>query len=834
MPTSLEELHKQFLQSVSESTTTNDVYSKLLNCFNKNTVKSPDYLLNLAVFFEMCGKGSTSISEFLERDKQYGKAKNYAGETAVHIACSEGHVSILKTLMTHGCLESSSLTIPDNEGYTPLKKAVLNGHTNILGYLKEVNVCETDLSKCAAMISRSHKVSILNYYASEGNTNALKRLVDAQYKLDRLDTDGRTALHVAAETGNTSTVIMLLSNDANPNLVDRWGNTPLDCAEANLHVSVQSVLRSKGGKHSEELSSDEFPSEQTNDTVSSPVQMTSRLGFTHEKFIKAAAGRKLSIMKSVLKGSPQLLNATDYDGRSALHLASEEGHLDVVQFLLAEGCDVNVKDRWGSTPFVGALHNTHNDIADCLLDNGAVQERSEPASCATYLRHAKDFFDSVAESAGLSPTDIIPLTALLDYLKSSYGLYLSKHAVLQKEVDELSLSYKSQEAQKILLHAEPSILSKIPDGRVVTWESFADFTLKDVPGYNPQGEREFEHDTNTLAKCVLKKLSIGKWEAFVGNLQQLVNDVLEGGNEEGETAQYVPELKNADPNKFAVSVCTAEGQRCHFGDTDTMFPVQSVGKTFAYSQALSTVGVTELHKHVGQEPSGRSFNDFALTKNGVPYNPVTNSGAIVTCSMLNHAEPDLDNRLFPYKQLLSDMSGGLSIGDCMDVYHSEQQCAFRNYALANHMKAEGVFPDYVNTHDKLSAAVNFYLRVCSTEVSTPILANIAATYANYGVCPLNGKTCLRESEVKQTLQILSSCGMYDYSGEWACTIGMPAKSGVSGAIFVVIPGVLGMSVFSPRLDEIGNSVRGIKFCEAFSEKFRFSNLDLLLRQADNV
>ena len=284
------------------------------------------------------------------------------------------------------------------------------------------------------------------------------------------------------------------------------------------------------------------------------------------------------------------------------------------------------------------------------------------------------------------------------------------------------------------------------------------------------------------------------------------------------------------PNSpFALSVCTTYGQECHFGDTELFFTAQSTAKTFAYTKAVMAKGTDFVHSYVGQEPSGRAFNDFTLTRRGHPFNPVTNAGSIVTCSMLEPLSTTVDERVVQFHEFVSDFAGGEEVVDDLDVYESEQKCAYRNFALANFMKAENTFPPHVTTHKDIEDSVNLYLRVCSTKVNTRILAKIASTYANKGIAPMTGVHCASESDIKQTLQILYSCGMYDFSGEWACTIGMPSKSGVSGNIFIVVPGVLGMCVWSPRLDEIGNSVRGIRLAKKFTDKFRMSLLDTLLR-----
>eukprot|EP00659_Diplonema_papillatum_P017219 gene17219-26439_t len=443
----------------------------------------------------------------------------------------------------------------------------------------------------------------------------------------------------------------------------------------------------------------------------------------------------------------------------------------------------------------------------------------------------------MAVCIGFPTTDVLPLNVLMRKLKFEFGMNLDDHQTLLAEVKTLARSREDSAVGILLTEETRAALEayqayedthqpELADS-VFLWPDFADAVLNPLPEHDRLSEREFDTEGDViLSTVVLDKLVIRNWEAFTHNLRAIYEDILYNTPNDGDCAQYIPELRSANPNRFGVSI---DGQRCHLGDTEDSFSVQSVGKTFAYTLALRAHGAEFVHNHVGREPSGRAFNDFTLTRKGKPFNPVTNAGAIVTCSLLNGEIDDIDERLKPYKEFVSECAGGLEVGDCLDVYRSEQGCAFRNYALANFMLAENTFPPEVDSHEKLSKTVEFYLRVCSCRVSTPLLANAAATYANYGRSPLTGKHLITETGVKQTLQILASCGMYDYSGEWACTIGMPAKSGVSGEIFIVVPGVCGLCVWSPKLDSIGNSVRGIRFAKAFAEKFRYSVLDLLFR-----
>jgi glutaminase len=158
------------------------------------------------------------------------------------------------------------------------------------------------------------------------------------------------------------------------------------------------------------------------------------------------------------------------------------------------------------------------------------------------------------------------------------------------------------------------------------------------------------------------------------------------------------------------------------------------------------------------------------------------------------------------------------------MYLSEAATADRNRCLAYMMKEEKAFMESAN----LEEALNLYFMICSIECSTSMMSKLAATFANGGVNPLTGQRVFSQAHVKNCLSLMGTCGMYDYSGEFAFQMGFPAKSGVGGAIIIVIPGVMGICTFSPRLDSVGNSVRGVAFCNALSQKFAFHNFDSLL------
>lgn len=299
-------------------------------------------------------------------------------------------------------------------------------------------------------------------------------------------------------------------------------------------------------------------------------------------------------------------------------------------------------------------------------------------------------------------------------------------------------------------------------------------------------------------------------------------------NESGKVADYIPQLARVPAHHFGVSVCTVDGQRDSIGDTNVDFSVQSCTKPINYCIALEEHGEETFHRTVGREPSGRGFNELTLNKDNKPHNPMINAGAIATCSLIRQkvsGADRFDHVMAQWERLAGHQKAGFSNA----VYLSERQTADRNFALGYFMKEKNVFPDGA----QLVETLEFYFQCCSIESNCEKMAVIAGTLANGGVCPITGERVLSRATVRSCLSLMYSCGMYDFSGEFAFTIGLPAKSGVAGALMVVVPNVMGICTWSPRLDSLGNSVRGIEFCRHLVDRFNFHNYDDLVGAFDN-
>jgi len=282
------------------------------------------------------------------------------------------------------------------------------------------------------------------------------------------------------------------------------------------------------------------------------------------------------------------------------------------------------------------------------------------------------------------------------------------------------------------------------------------------------------------------------------------------GVHDGDVATYIPELAKADPDWFGICLVTASGQVYEVGDTDIPFTIQSISKPFVYGLALEDNGLGDVLAKVGVEPTGDAFNSISLEPGtGRPLNPMINAGAIATAGLIPGTV--LTSRARRILQGFSAFAGReLTIDET--VYQSESETGHRNRAIGHMLRNF----DILTSHP--DPTVELYFQQCSVSVTCRDLGIMAATLANRGANPVTGKQAIRGEYVANMLSVMSSCGMYDWAGEWIYKVGMPAKSGVAGGIIAVLPGQLGIGVFSPRLDSHGNSVRGIRVCEALSQR----------------
>lgn len=276
------------------------------------------------------------------------------------------------------------------------------------------------------------------------------------------------------------------------------------------------------------------------------------------------------------------------------------------------------------------------------------------------------------------------------------------------------------------------------------------------------------------------------------------------GEDAGEVASYIPELAQADPDRLAIAVATLDGEVYVAGDADVEFTIQSISKPFTYALAIADQGLDAVLEQIDVEPSGDAFNEISLEpETGRPRNPMINAGAIAAHALVRG--DDAAARSERILELYSRLAGReLSIAE--DVFESELSAADRNMALAYMLRTVG-------TLDADPAdVVRGYTRQCSVSVTVRDLARMGSVLAAGGRTP-DGDQVVDPIINRQVLSVMTTCGMYDSAGDWLTSVGIPAKSGVAGGLMGVLPGQVGIAVFSPRLDPHGNSTRGVRMFE---------------------
>ncbi|XP_059081128.1 glutaminase liver isoform, mitochondrial-like isoform X2 [Tigriopus californicus] len=293
----------------------------------------------------------------------------------------------------------------------------------------------------------------------------------------------------------------------------------------------------------------------------------------------------------------------------------------------------------------------------------------------------------------------------------------------------------------------------------------------------------------------------------------------------GTAAPYIPHMRTLGAEKWGLSICTVDGQRFSLGNYDEFFTIQSTCTPVTYAITLNELGEELVHKYQGRKPSGRMFNEIVLDDNNKPHNPLVNSGAIMSAALiLELVKPELEDMAAKFEfvhNYFKEMAGMEEVKFNNSVFLTERSSADRNFALAYFMRENKCFPPGVD----IKKILDFHFQLCSLEMTCESSSVMAATLAKGGVCPITGQRVLASEAVQNVLALMYSCGMYNYSGQFAFEVGLPAKSGGGGTLMLVIPNVMGITLWSPCLDNLGNSVRGVQFCKELIKTYHFHRFD---------
>ena len=282
---------------------------------------------------------------------------------------------------------------------------------------------------------------------------------------------------------------------------------------------------------------------------------------------------------------------------------------------------------------------------------------------------------------------------------------------------------------------------------------------------------------------------------------------------QGKVAEYIPALANVDPMQFGMAITLNDGQYYGVGSYQTPFSIQSISKVFSYTLALRAYQ-NGLYKRVWREPSGNPFNSLVQLEYeaGIPRNPFINAGAIVVCdSLVSHFATN-EKAFNEILAFIHQCSGDKSIAVDEVVSTSEMEHGYRNIALASLMKSFGNFDNDV------IEVLQTYFKHCSIVMNAQQLSRSMLYLANDGTDPITKQQLINSTQAKRINSLMLTCGHYDASGDFAFRVGLPGKSGVGGGIVAVVPGRMAIAVYSPALNESGNSLVGTKALELFTTK----------------
>jgi glutaminase len=269
----------------------------------------------------------------------------------------------------------------------------------------------------------------------------------------------------------------------------------------------------------------------------------------------------------------------------------------------------------------------------------------------------------------------------------------------------------------------------------------------------------------------------------------------------GAVADYIPELGKVNPSLYGIALVTTDGKVYAVGDADSLFSIQSISKVITMAEVMEEWDPAAVMDKLGVDATGLKFNSIVAIElqKGKEMNPLVNPGAIAAVSMISGATAEAK-----WAKILGahEAFAGRNLEVNYPVYRSESATNQRNQAIAMLMYAYG------RLYSNPSEATDIYTRQCSINVSAKDLAVMGASLANSGVNPMTKRRVMHAEYVPQVLSVMATAGLYDDSGQWLYTVGLPAKSGVGGGIVAVAPGKFGVAVFSPRVDPAGNSVRG--------------------------
>ena len=344
-----------------------------------------------------------------------------------------------------------------------------------------------------------------------------------------------------------------------------------------------------------------------------------------------------------------------------------------------------------------------------------------------------------------------------------------------------------------------------------------------------EGHLELLETDDVIVRTIQGNLVVKGWKDVISICRECFEEAkvdCSGRLSHPETATILTDDVDSHADRFGLAICSIDGQRWGYGDSDYDWPVQAAMMPVNFGIFLEMHGIDTVLNHVGMEPSGQRFDALVLDerpvakdKPPIPHNPLVNAGAIMGCSLMEGST--VDDKIARALEFWKRICGR----DCtvnMELYRNESLKSNRNRCIGYLLREAGSFPEGT----RMDEVLEFYFMCCNIMQNAESMSLVAATLANGGVNPVTRDRVWSPETVRSILSVMFSCGMYEHSGRFAFEMGIPACSGSSGGIMFVIPNVMGMCTYSPRVDSDGNSVRGLKFGSIFAERFQIHNLEI--------
>ena len=571
--------------------------------------------------------------------------------------------------------------------------------------------------------------------------------------------------------------------------LDKFGNSVRgqDFCRSLVEIFAFHMLDGKGALTAQGKIDPRFAKNQLKRTEEAAAADAAGTGVDGEDLVgmwySAANGQLLRLKQLVSRGL--WVDESDYDGRTAIHLAASEGHLDCLQYLINVGAELSPVDRFGFTPLEDAMREDRTECIELLQQK--LQEEEERS-----------------RGRRVASEDVAYMDLCIDEPDKQALIYAFRHIYISGDGQSTKAELVAAVVGAGLSQDDPrlvAVLAALPE--TFSCQQWVETVLK--------------HPAPALVAALTGRLVIPDFVDYVKNNIDMHTVVTEEVPQ-GQVVSGYHEAGQAE-DAFGVATCSTSGQHKGLGNFKETVVIGEIAAALNYCIAQDLCGAEYVHKYVSYEPSGRAADEIALAHDGRPHNPLVHTGALVTLSMLN---PHLStqDRFAGIKAKFAAAAGIKDLSNSQQFIQNRPN-ADRNHCLIYMLQEKGCFPKEATDRDLIKNTMDLFYMTESVLMSCDHLAVVASTLANGGVCPITNERVFSQESVRNCLALMFSCGCDSYSGEFAFRVGIPAKSSSSGCTLLVCPGAVGSCVWSPKLNENHCSARGVAFAHLLVSRYSF-------------